>query len=61
MTTLYQKIGEEFLSRLANSKEIDSNRCGDLELSYLEPADAKFDLRGDRTVQLGPAFPQSHG
>lgn len=26
---------------------------------YSEPADAKFDLRGDRTVQLGTAFLQS--
>jgi hypothetical protein len=26
MTTLYQKIGEQFLSRLANSTEIDSKK-----------------------------------
>jgi hypothetical protein len=27
---------------------------------YSEPADAEFDMRGHRTVQLGTAFPQSH-
>lgn len=26
---------------------------------YSEPADAEFDLRGDRTVQLSTAFPQN--
>jgi ABC-type glutathione transport system ATPase component len=34
MTTLYQKIGEEFLSRLANSKEIDSKKVESLRPHY---------------------------